>query len=282
MAVVTLAQAPATASAGATNTASAMLGSAPTIGNQLLCLVTYSAFSGSLSTPSGWTQVYNNVGVPSTSGANNALFQKTSAGSGDQTITVVTGNTFGMTLYFVELVNAGIATGFLQANSATSSVLTDSTAGDLVMFMGYANGGSAGGAATGWNETYVSETTGLACGDFQYYTRIPVTTTYQTTFTGALSTVIFSVPNMAPVSGNARITQEMIETLGMPATQNARITQQATEVLYTPLTTGTHARVTQMAIEVLFLPTSSIAPVLARRSDASFTYFPLRAAVSRV
>jgi hypothetical protein len=79
---------------------------------------------------------------------------------------------------------------------------------------------------------------------------------------------------------NARITQETIEVLYTPAVSNARITQQAVEALYTPA--GSHARITQQAIEVLYIPTSPIAPTLALASSAMFSYFPLRAAVSRV
>jgi hypothetical protein len=60
----------------------------------------------------------------------------------------------------------------------------------------------------------------------------------------------------------------------------ARVTQQTAEALYIPV--GSMARITQQAIEVLYIPTSPIAPVLAVTSQAMFSYFPLRAAVSRV
>jgi hypothetical protein len=81
---------------------------------------------------------------------------------------------------------------------------------------------------------------------------------------------------------NARISQETIEVLGLNAAANARITQEAAEALYLPPTMGVHARVTQQAIEVLYLPPSPIAPTMALASSAMFSYFPLRAAVSRV
>lgn len=278
MPAVAFAQAPATGGAsGGSTPATATLVSAPTVGNQLLCLVAYSGYMGvPLPTPTGYTKVYDDFGLVATPGYNNALLQKTSAGAGDQSISVSPSNPFGICIYFCELTDAGTATGFLLSNTSTSQVLTDASAGDLVMFMGVANGGSAGGAAAGWNETYVLTGSGDANGDFQYYTRVPVTTTYQTTFTGAGANVIFSVPSTAPPTQGAHVTQEAIESLQIPGTANARITQEMLEALNVPLRTGVNARITQQTIETLMIPQRTITSSEARITQQAieFLYIP--------
>jgi hypothetical protein len=233
-----------------------------------------------LTTPAGWTKVYDNNGLGAAATNNNALFQKTSAG--EQSIAVTYSRDDGLTLYLVELTGAtGLATGFLQMAGATSQVLTDTVPGDLVMFMGCTNGGSAGGAATGWAETYVNGGVPFHMGDYQYYTRTPVTTTYQTTYTSGASNVIFSVPSVAIAPG-AHLSQEALVALVQATAMGAQVSQEAAVFLLQATPPTKPAQVSQQALVLLYLPTSSIAPVLAVTSQAMFSYFPLRAAVSRV
>jgi hypothetical protein len=274
---VTLVQAPATGNTGGSGTsATATLGAPSTPGNQLILLCSY--FGGNsgnpqadIATPTGYTRVYDNYPL-APAGNCNAVFQKTSAG--EQSVTLTVAYNYGMTCFFVELAGVvGSPTGFLQANSATTSVLTDSTAGDLVMAMFFSNTSSGGGALTGWVDTFVNSVP-FCNGDYQYYTGAS-TTTYQTNCNSALSSVIFRVPSTAGSPGNARITQEMLEAVQIPGTANARITQQTLEAWGIPQRPAVNARITQQTLEAWGIPQRPAVNARITQFAIEFLYFPL-------
>jgi hypothetical protein len=280
---VTLAQAPVTAAANGspTATATATLGGAPTAGNLLMCCVTYNTTSGStVATPAGFTSVYNNETVPGMNFRAVRVFTKTSAGTETSISVVYTANAApfdGFTIFYAEL-NGSVQTPrtglFLETNTPPTAVLTDTNAANMV-FAFVCNPASSGGAFTGWTEVF--QASGVAIGnenfngDYQYYTGSP-TTTYQTSSTGANagSTVIFAVSD---TSGNARITQEALETLAIP-NPKARITQQAAEFLDIPLRSASNARITQQTFESLEIPLRSTSHARITQQSVEFLYIP--------
>lgn len=281
---VTLAQAPATGAANGspTATATATLGSAPTAGNILLCLTTYNSTSSStVAAPAGFTSVYNNESVPGSNFRALRVFQKVSVGTETSVSAVYTANAApfdGFTIFYVELhgtLGTPFPGNFLETNTPPTAVLTDTVAGDKV-FAFICNPTSAGGAFTGWTDTFVSSGVSIGNenfnGDYQYYTG-SATTTYQTsnTTSNVGSTVIFSVSDIPP---NARISQEALETLAVPGTAHARVTQQSAEFLDIPLRSASNARVTQQTFESLNIPLRAASNARITQQGVEFLYIP--------
>jgi hypothetical protein len=74
------------------------------------------------------------------------------------------------------------------------------------------------------------------------------------------------------LSMSARITQEVIETLQLPATHNARITQQSIEAAEIPLRSDVNARITQNSLEALEIPLRTVATSSARITQQAIEF----------